>query len=904
MNVRDLLIPPIKELLDKYGIDQFTEAQEKLIPEVLNGNDAILISPTGSGKTEAAILPVFQKIIEGSLPPISALFITPLRALNRDILGRLQEYGQNLGIRIQVRHSDMSDAQRKDLRDNPAQIIVTTPESVQILLNSRKMDESLRNVKYVIVDELHELGQNERGTQLSIGLERLRELSGDFQRIGLSATVGNPEDLSRFLKSDGTVHVIKTSMEKEISIEVSIAENAKPEIAEKMGCDPEYAGAISMIHDLVESHNGTLVFVNTRSVAEDIAFRMSLYYKETLLKVHHGSLSRDVREEAEILFKKGGIKGLICTSSLELGIDIGSADLVIQFNSPRQINKLIQRTGRSGHWIKKRSKGIIICSDIIELEEAMAIVGQVYDKRLEPVIIRKGSMATVANQIILEVQRLKSFDSNKFFTTVSRSYPLSDMTREQYDEVVNFLVETRKIRIDENTISRRAGTLDYFITNISMIPSERNYRVIDVINRRFVGTLDERYVLNEIEPGSYFVIRGATWRTIRIEEEKILVEPFQTAALAPKWTGEDIPVLPDVVRRVSENRKRKIVHEYVTGKSRAVLKEWYENDSGTVDMVIIESQGSEIVIQSMLGTRGNFALTEILGGMLTAITGESVESDYSPYHIFFRVSRRMRSEDIQQMISGIDKERMMSYIEASARRSRFFTNVFLYEARKFGVIRNDADISRIRFDKIVESYMDTVLYRDSVRKMIADYMDLDSVADFLNRIQNKTVQFSCRDRISESSEVFLTHYSERIMPLKPTKAIIESVTSRLMNEEITLLCLSCKNTRTMKVRDVTTTRCPSCGSSLVAGISHYEKNEIMEGINSGKIDEKTLRRLRKNAHLVKERGKKAIIALSGRGIGSETASRILSVGYYNDEDFIKEILNSEMEYARNRRFWS
>ncbi|MHB1492253.1 MAG: DEAD/DEAH box helicase [Thermoplasmataceae archaeon] len=904
MSVRDLLIPPIKELLDKYGIDQFTEAQEKLIPEVLNGDDAILISPTGSGKTEAAILPVFQKIIEGSLAPISALFITPLRALNRDILGRLQEYGQNLGIRIQVRHSDMSDAQRKDLRDNPAHIIVTTPESVQILLNSKKMDESLRNVKYVIVDELHELGQNERGTQLSIGLERLRELSGDFQRIGLSATVGNPEDLSRFLKSDGTVHVIKTSMEKEISIEVSIAENAKPEIAEKMGCDPEYAGAISMIHDLVESHNGTLVFVNTRSVAEDIAFRMSLYYKETLLKVHHGSLSRDVREEAEMLFKKGGIKGLICTSSLELGIDIGSADLVIQFNSPRQINKLIQRTGRSGHWIKKRSKGIIICSDIIELEEAMAIVGQVYDKRLEPVIIRKGSMATVANQIILEVQRLKSFDSNKFFSTVSRSYPLSDMSREQYDEVVNFLVETRKIRIDENIISRRAGTLDYFITNISMIPSERNYRVIDVINRRFVGTLDERYVLNEIEPGSYFVIRGATWRTIRIEEEKILVEPFQTAALAPKWTGEDIPVLPDVVRRVSENRKRKIVHEYVTGKSRAILKEWYENDSGTVDRVIIESQGSEIVIQSMLGTRGNFALTEILGGMLTAITGESVESDYSPYHIFFRVSRRMRSEDIQQMISGIDKERMMSYIEASARRSRFFTNVFLYEARKFGVIRNDADISRIRFDKIVESYMDTVLYRDSVRKMIADYMDLNSVADFLEKIQNKAVQFSCRDRISESSEVFLTHYSERIMPLKPTKAIIESVTSRLMNEEITLLCLSCRNTRTMKVRDVTTTRCPSCGSSLVAGISHYEKNEIKEGINSGKIDEKTLRRLRKNAHLVKERGKKAIIALSGRGIGSETASRILSVGYYNDEDFIKEILNSEMEYARNRRFWS
>lgn len=904
MNARNMLIQPINNLLDRYGIDQLTEAQEKLIPAILSGENAILISPTGSGKTEAAILPVFQKIIENSLLPICALFITPLRALNRDILGRLKEYGQHLGIRIQVRHSDMSDAQRKELWDNPASIIVTTPESLQILLNSKKMDESLRNIKYVIVDELHELAQNERGTQLAIGLERLRELSGDFQRIGLSATIGNPEELALFLKSDGSVKVLKTSMEKDISIQVTIAENAKPEIAEKMGCDAEYAGAIAMIHDLVKSHNGTLVFVNTRSVAEDIAFRISLYYKESLLKVHHGSLSREVREEAEMLFKSGQIKGLICTSSLELGIDIGSADLVIQFNSPRQINKLIQRTGRSGHWIKKRSKGVIICSDIIELEEAMAIVGQVYDRVLEPVIIRKGSMATVANQIILEVQRLKEFNSINFMNVLRRSYPLIDMTPDLFDEVVNFLIETRKIRLEENVIKRRSGTLDYFITNISMIPSERNFRVIDVINRRFVGTLDERYVLNEIEPGSYFVIRGATWRTIRIEEEKILVEPFVTAALAPKWTGEDIPVLPDVVKRVSENRKHMVIDECVIGKSREVLKEWYESESGTFERVIIESQGSEIVIQSMLGTRGNFALTEILGGIITTITGESVESDYSPYHIFFRVSRRMSAMDIEKIIRGIEEDRIMSYIEASSRRSRFFTNVFLYEARKFGVIKNDADISRIRFDKIVESYKETILYKDSVRKMIADYMDIDSVVDFLHRIRNNTVTFVGKDRISRSSEIFLTHYSERIMPLKPTKAIIDSVTSRLMNEEITLLCLSCRNTRTMKVKDVTVTRCPICGSSLVAGISHYEKDQIMKGINSGKIEDKTLKRLRKNAHLVKERGRRAIIALAGRGIGSETASRILSVSYFSDEDFIKEILNSEMEYARNRRFWS
>jgi Lhr-like helicases len=549
------------------------------------------------------------------------------------MLFRLKKYGERIGVRIQVRHSDISDKERREIRDRPAPILISTPESIQILLNSKKIESYLAHVKFVVVDELHELAQNERGTQLAIALERLEAIAPGFQRIGLSATVGNPEELAEFMKPDGHVEILKTGLVKSMDFQIMIPKPAGDDVASKMGCEREYAGAIVKIHDLINEHTGTLVFVNTRSVAEDIAFRMLLYYGKESVSVHHGSLSREIREEAEKGFKNGELKALICTSSLELGIDIGSAELVIQFNSPRQINKLIQRIGRSGHWIHKVSKGIILCGDLIEMEEAMAIVGQVTDRVLEPVSIKKKSYATVTNQIMLESHRKKKFDYMDFYKQIVRSFPMKELTVEEYMSIVDFLHVTRKIKVEGDDIMRSYSSLDYFISNISMIPSERTYRVVDTVARKFVGTLDERYVLSEIEPGSYFVMKGATWRTIRLQENTIFVEPFSTAALTPKWTGEDIPVLRDVTTRVSRNREQKYVDDSVEPASVPVLKEWFSNDLALDRRVFIETSGPEILIQILLGTRGNFALSEILGSFLTSITGESVETDYSLSHL-------------------------------------------------------------------------------------------------------------------------------------------------------------------------------------------------------------------------------------------------------------------------------
>ena len=897
----NLLHPDVREMLEKLGIARLTEAQEKLIPHVLDGENALLLSPTGTGKTEAAMLPLFSRILWEKPRQISTLFVTPLRALNRDMVSRLVRYGNLLGLRVQVRHSDISPAERRKIVVEPADILVTTPESLQILMNGKRLREVISSIKYVIVDELHETAQNERGSQFAIGLSRLREICGDFQLIGLSATVGNPEELSQYLSPVKNAVIVSATPKKIMDINILIPEKAPPDASEKMGCEDDYAGAILHIWKLINDHEGTLVFVNTRSVAEDIAFRLKMYFGEIPVQVHHGSLSREARETAESEFKKGNLRALICTSSLELGIDIGSADLVIQFNSPRQINKLIQRVGRSGHWIEKTSIGEVVCSDIIELEEASAIVSYVLEGHLENIAIRKNSLATVVNQIISEINIKGKIDADAFYSIVKNTYPFRALEKEDFAQTVEFLASTGKIWFENNEIRRRRGILNYYLDNISMIPSEKNYKVIDIINKKFIGTLDERYVIDEIEPGSYFVIKGSTWRTIRLDSEKIFVEPFATAAIAPKWSGEDIPVLMDVTTKVSDNRKASLIPEFVSPGSRERMREWYGADNATMDKVVIETRGGENIIQILLGTKGNFALAEILSLIVTSITGESVEMDYSPYHIYIRSSRKILPNEMERIIRGIDPEKVEEYVKSSARRSRFFSGVFLYEAKKFGVISKDADLNRLRFEKIVDAYRESPLFTDSIRKLMFDYMDMDTLKDYLLRISANQVRFDGRINISAGSVVFLRHYSERVAPLKPTKTILDTVKKRLMNEEVTLYCTSCGNVRTQKIRDITRIKCPECGSSLVASLSPFEREMLEDQKNYDPA--KTRKRVSKNAHLIRERGMQAIIVLAARGIGPETASRLLEVSYSSDDDMIRSILTAEIEFAKNKRFW-
>ncbi len=886
-------------MLKRKKFTRFTEPQIRFFPVVLKKDNCILIAPTGSGKTEAAMFPVFHMLLSGNYSPISVLYVTPLRALNRDMRERLLEYSKSTGISIQIKHSDMTQTERNAVIKRPPQILITTPESLQIMLKGKNLRQLLKNVRVVVADELHELSQGERGSQFSVALERLRDLSGDFQRIGLSATVGNPESLAEFLSPQNPARIVDVSMIRSRKITAYMPEKADQNVAERMGCDTQYGGSVVEIIREIEKTPGTIVFVNTRTAAEDLAFRMKMIDENLFIEVHHGSLSRESRETAERNFREGITKALISTSSLELGIDVGSAQKVVQFNSPRQVSKLLQRIGRAGHSLEKTSVGRVICNDIIELEEATAIIDLALENRPEKVVLAEGSLSTLANQIISEVNASGSILIDSLYATIGRSYCFRNMEYDRFMSVVDFLAEIRKIYRDGERIGPRRASLRYFIDNISMIPSEKIYRVIDISAKKFIGTLDERYVVNEIEPGSNFIMKGSTWRCSRIDEDRILVEPMFTPSIAPKWSGEDIPVPLEVVRRVGYNRRLR-EFRHAEGSSESLLMEWTSGNLSTDEKLVIESEGQEAVIQTMLGTKGNYTLASILSLLLSSATGESVEMDYSPYHIYLRSGRRLPASAYVEIIRKLPERDLAALARAACRRSTFFNSVFLYEARKFGIISGDTEIGKTRMEKIIQSYMDTPVYEDSVIKLQRDYMDIPVLQEFLSKIGSLAIVTG--DRMSESSRHYIRHFSERIMPLAPTKTIIDSVRRRIMNEAVSLYCTSCGNYRTMKISQINSIRCPVCGSHMVASISARDRERLTE---KGMMKDNESRRwLLRNAHLVKEKGIQAVIAMAAHGVGVETASRILSTPYFDDDEFIRSILEAEIEYARNRRFWN
>ncbi|HQN92311.1 MAG TPA: DEAD/DEAH box helicase, partial [Methanoculleus sp.] len=317
----ELLDPRVREVVRKRGFTEFSEAQEQSIPRLLAGDNLILVAPTGTGKTESAMLPVFDRLLETPGPGFKALYITPLRSLNRDILARMEWWCRELSLTVGVRHGDTPQNERRKQALNAPDLLITTPESLQALFMGKRLREHLKNVRYVIIDEIHDLAESKRGAQLAVALERLAEYAGEFQRIGLSATVGNPDEIGRFLCGARPFSVVEVPVASNLDITVRFA-------------GEDFGDQVRTVERCLDAPGSTLVFVNTRVTAE--ALGHSLYSRGDV-EVHHGSLSRDVRVDAEERFRRGEIRALIATSSMELGIDIGHIEHVLQFGSPREV---------------------------------------------------------------------------------------------------------------------------------------------------------------------------------------------------------------------------------------------------------------------------------------------------------------------------------------------------------------------------------------------------------------------------------------------------------------------------------------------------------------------------------------------------------------------------------------
>ena len=631
--------PRLSAAVGRRGIRELTEIQRLALPVLASDADALLLSPTGTGKTEAALLPLLTRRLADPSPPISILYVTPLRALNRDLEHRLVALVEEVGLTAAVRHGDTPASARLAQSKHPPDLLLTTPETLQLLLVGRRLRETLRPVRTVVVDEIHELVGSDRGAQLSLTLERLDGLAGRLvRRIGLSATVGNPAEVARFLSPAPRSIEVRAAQQRRV-LELTAHRPSEerppldPDLVRELKADPVLLSGLRAVEEEVREHTTTLVFVNTRPTAEGLAARLGRLAPDLAVAVHHGSLSREVREEAERAFREGRLRALVATSSLELGIDIGSVDHVIQFGSPHQVGRLVQRVGRSGHRLGRTIHGTVLSLDDDDLEEAAVLARRADQGLVEPVAWRTRNRLAAAQQLVATLRAEGTAEIRPLVTQLRHAAAVADLTDPEWNELIEYLIGLGLARSADGRLASGRGTLHRFYASLSLIPDERTYRLRDIATRRLIGTLDERFVLTQIlaQPEEIFLLHGRTWKVVEYREGELLVETVQEIGQEPRWAGEDLPVPFDVAQEIGRMREEGRFDAYpmpVEDRRRLAARREAAlavHALPTDRRVTVTGRGRLVVYGACFGTRTNETLALATAGLLTARLGARVD---------------------------------------------------------------------------------------------------------------------------------------------------------------------------------------------------------------------------------------------------------------------------------------
>jgi len=397
------LEPGLQSALEEKGWTP-TPVQEASLAEVVEGNDRLIIAPTGSGKTMAAILPLLDRALKNNWQGMSILYITPLRALNRDVDRRLEEMVESVGLKLGLRHGDTPQSERTRHVRKPPNVMITTPETFQLMFTGSKIRELLLTVEAVVIDEVHELAAGERGWQLSVGISRLEQLKGSsVQKVGLSATVGNPDQVAKWLSNDGEAIIAEAPRVTELNVDAVIPLPEDEIGSLELAISPRAHATLRGLADIVSQNNPCLIFVNSRNSAETVSQRLQAIAPDLKIGVHHGSLAKEARQEMEDDLRSGSLQGLVCTSSLELGIDVGSVNHVVQIRSPRSVDRMLQRVGRADHRLGGIGKGHMLGWESDDLFEAAVIARRAMIGDIEPVEWRNRPLSVAANQIVMMV---------------------------------------------------------------------------------------------------------------------------------------------------------------------------------------------------------------------------------------------------------------------------------------------------------------------------------------------------------------------------------------------------------------------------------------------------------------------------------------------------------------------
>ncbi len=916
-SINEFLHPDVVDVVNR-DYKELTEIQKLAIPVIAGGENVLVIAPTGSGKTETALFPIFSSILKRrdaakkkgeKITGIQAIYITPLRALNRDIMNRVEKLCKELNISVSVRHGDTTQTERAKQRDDPPIFLITTPETLQSVLIAPLLSDALVKVKHVVIDEVHEIYESKRGVQLALALERLEEKTPRFQRVGLSATIGAPEQVAEFVGKD--TKICATKQKRKINLSVEYVTRPRGTESAKLRAQLHLPSAtiarMQRIEELIHGHKSALIFVNTRYAAESIS--NGLYAIESLkhgVSVHHSSLSKEVRVETERQFKEQEVKAIVCTSSLELGIDIGTIEIVIQYASPRQVTRLLQRVGRSGHKHFLEPKGIILVTDEVDLAESIAICQSAEKGELEKPDHFFNAFDVLAHFVTGVTVEYNKIQLKRIYELAKRTHSYASLTYEDFRStcvqvrnsgIINLIMENG----EEYAQSKGTRTKLYYYENVSTIPDQRRFFVRDATTRKNVAVLDEAFVSEFIEVGNIFIAQGKPWKVLSMDEREIIVESTgQITAAIPDWVGEEIPITLEISQKVAgiirgENDWK------IEKTEEKLLNEFCEKQAGHFapgkNLVVEENvDQNTLVIHSFYGLRANETLARVLAFMLSQ-RDKSLRARASAYNIVLDFSRPVSGEEVVNVLKTLDKKTLEQILRNTLPTTRLFKNKFIHVAKRFGFLTKQWQTSAASIGRIVGAMpLANPIMQETLSELLHSRLSLEDAGLVASEIASRKIQvklvYSKKWSPLAQNALDMGGAGELVTPNEPTEAVLDAFANSLKEKAVTLTCTFCKNNTTIMLNEVKLgdkIKCGQCASSQVTLAAYADKEHKKEA--------------EKATALIAAYGSKALFALETYGIGPQTATRVLSKLRKNESEFYSDLLEAQKSFITNRKFW-
>ena len=816
------------------NFDDFTPAQKQAIVEIHNKKNILISSPTGSGKTLTAFLSIISELVtlsqkEELTDNVYCIYISPLKALDNDIEKNLEEplkgiekiAGHELGIRKAVRTGDTSQYQRQKMLKKPPHILITTPETLSILLVAPKFREKLSHVKYVIIDEIHSLADNKRGVHLSLSLERLHHLIGGFTRIGLSATVSPLEEVAKFLVGyeygiERDCLVASVNYLKELDMEV-----------------------ISPVSDIVLADDEDTRLATYDILDDLIQENKTMYpshYNSNNIMAHHSSLSKEVRLETENKLKNGELKCVISSTSLELGIDIGYIDLVVLINSPKSVSRALQRIGRSGHRLHEKSKGKIIVTDRDDLVECSVLLKDAKEGKIDKINIPKNCLDVLA-QHIYGMAIENPWDIDYAYDVIRKSYCYKDLTRDDYEDVLSYMageyseLEERyvyaKIWIDykENTFGKRGKLARaLYSTNIGTIPDSSG--VLVKCDGETVGKIEEDF-MERLKKGDTFVLGGNTYRFNYGKGMTINVSPASGPPTIPSWFSQQLPLSFDLAMdiqrfrahmdskfqyRRSKEEIMEFIHEYLyvddfaansiyeyfveqykyakIPSNRKMLIEYYTGFGGK----------KFVIFHSLFGRKVNDALSRATAYLVAKRYNANVSISISDNGFYLSSDgkigglesfRELTPENFRNILT-----QSLSKTETLASRFRHCAGRSLMTLRRYKGKSKSVGRQQVRGKillKFVEEMDDNFpILSEARRETLEDYMDVENAEKVIQWIANEEMEIKVINTVIPTPFAFnlvsqgyldvLNQNDKAEFTKRMHKAVLDKIKSKLEDE--------------------------------------------------------------------------------------------------------------------------